>query len=57
MAKKLKNNVEGHIFKNDQRVTISLGVIEANKNISSHELIRKVDLALFKAKKEATLLR
>ncbi|MDD3026199.1 MAG: sensor domain-containing diguanylate cyclase [Aliarcobacter skirrowii] len=52
LAKKLKNNVEGHIFKNDQRVTISLGVIEANKNISSHELIRKVDLALFKAKKE-----
>lgn len=52
LARKLKNNVEGHIFKNDQRVTISLGVIEANKNISSHELIRKVDLALFKAKKE-----
>lgn len=52
LSKKLKNNCEGRIFDKIERVTISLGVIEATIESSSHEIIRKVDLALFKAKKE-----
>lgn len=39
-------------FKDISKLTISLGVAEANEPILSTELLKKVDLALYKAKKE-----
>ncbi|HJE02470.1 MAG TPA: diguanylate cyclase, partial [Aliarcobacter thereius] len=52
LAKRLKNNCEGKIFDKVEKVTISLGIIEASVENSSHEILRKIELAIFKAKKD-----
>ncbi|OCL89722.1 diguanylate cyclase [Arcobacter porcinus] len=52
LAKKLKNNCEGKLFEKVERITISLGIIEALEESSSNEVLRKIELALFKAKKD-----
>ncbi|OCL83997.1 diguanylate cyclase [Arcobacter porcinus] len=52
LAKRLKNNCEGKLFEKVERITISLGIIEALEESSSNEVLRKIELALFKAKKD-----
>ena len=49
---RIRQNIEQHKFKDIPKLTISLGVAEANEPILSTELLKKVDLALYKAKKE-----
>ena len=52
IAQRIRQNIEQHKFKDIPKLTISLGVAEANEPILSTELLKKVDLALYKAKKE-----
>ncbi|MBP6289314.1 MAG: GGDEF domain-containing protein, partial [Aliarcobacter sp.] len=52
IAQRIRQNIEQHKFKDISKLTISLGVAEANEPILSTELLKKVDLALYKAKKE-----
>ncbi|MGJ0365835.1 diguanylate cyclase [Aliarcobacter cryaerophilus] len=52
IAQRIRKNIEQHKFKDIPKLTISLGVAEANEPILSTELLKKVDLALYKAKKE-----
>ncbi|WP_187386031.1 sensor domain-containing diguanylate cyclase [Aliarcobacter cryaerophilus] len=52
IAQRIRQNIEKHKFIDIPKLTISLGVAEANEPILSTELLKKVDLALYKAKKE-----
>ncbi|AXK49229.1 hypothetical protein CRU87_05595 [Aliarcobacter trophiarum LMG 25534] len=52
IAQRIKQNIEEHNFKNIPKLTISLGVAEATEPITSTELLKRVDIALYKAKKE-----
>lgn len=51
-AQRIRQSIEQHKFKDISKLTISLGVAEANEPITSTELLKKVDIALYKAKKE-----
>ena len=52
IAQRIRQNIEQHKFKDIPKLTMSLGIAEANEPILSTELLKKVDLALYKAKKE-----
>lgn len=52
IAQRIRQSIENHRFKTIPKLTISLGVAFANKPIVSTELLKRVDVALYKAKKE-----
>ncbi len=51
VAEKLRRSIERYNDKNLPRFTISIGVIQADEHESLETLIKKVDTALYKAKK------
>ncbi len=50
IANRIKNDVENHDFKKVPKVTISLGVIESSEVTNSEQILKNVDIALYKAK-------
>jgi len=51
-CEKLRKSVEGHSFKDIPRVTISIGATVFNENDTGGTLLKRVDDALYEAKKE-----
>lgn len=50
IANRIKNDVENHDFKKVPKVTISLGVIESSGVTNSEQILKNVDIALYRAK-------
>lgn len=51
VAEKLKEKVSSHVFKDIPRVTISIGVTKYNTDDSKKTLLKRVDDAMYQAKK------
>lgn len=50
IANRIKIDIENHDFIEVPKVTISLGVVESNKDLSLDDLLQNVDKALYQAK-------
>ena len=50
IAQKVRKNIENYKFDKVEKTTISLGVSEYKKNETLENLIKKCDIALYKAK-------
>ena len=51
LAEHLRKAVENHIFKNNLRVTCSFGIAEFSEDDTKESIMKRVDEALYKAKK------
>jgi GGDEF domain-containing protein len=52
VAEKIRKMVEGYIFDQVGELTISLGVVEALASDTEDSLLKRVDDAMYKAKRE-----
>lgn len=50
VAEKIRQKIENHNFKIDQKVTASLGVVQYSKDFSAREFMEHADQALYQAK-------
>jgi diguanylate cyclase (GGDEF)-like protein len=50
MAEKIRSNIENHNFSVGEKVTVSFGVTEYDKNARKEDLLKQADQAMYKAK-------
>lgn len=52
LAQRMRKVIDEHYFETIKHITVSVGVIASNKNESGVDMLKRVDVALYKAKNE-----